>query len=353
MLKALVANATDKANLLEGMRAASASALMLLVGCALHAPDFAWAAIGAFWTSLATASDSARHRVASMLSFAALSTLTGGLTTYAASFGTMAGAAALFLWVTSAGLARIWGAKAYQVAILAATACVVMVDRPWHGDAGGMAWLAVYLVGCLFATALSVMIWQIGPQTPERYSTNWRQAAVQSVREGLRQLRDHATLSSDGLHFALRLGIATTVAYLTVHLLHLPYGYWATMAVLLILQPSASGTLPRSMERAVGTVVGTVIAIGISGVATSPLAIALAVFPLIGLTMTLRPAGYGVFVAFLTPSFVLVADYAMPLVDEYNYALARLENNLLGSAIAVIATLTLWPLTERLRKSVE
>jgi len=47
---------------------------------------------------------------------------------------------------------------------------------------------------------------------------------------------------------------------------------------------------------------------------------------------------------------VLVADYAMPVFDEYNYALARLENNLLGSAIAVAATLILWPLTERLRK---
>jgi hypothetical protein len=350
LLKALVAHATDKANLLEGMRAASASAIMLLVGCALHAPDFAWAAIGAFWTSLATASDTARNRVASMLSFAVLSTVAGGLTTYAASFGTFGGAVAIFLFVTSAGLARIWGAKAYQVAILAATACVVMVDRPWHGDAGGMAYLGVYLFGCLFATVLSVVIWQIRPFAPEQHSISWQRACVQSVRDGLRQLRSHASLSSDGTHFALRLGIATTVAYLMVHMLQLPYGYWATMAVLLILQPSASGTLPRSMERAVGTVIGTVIAIAISGLATSPLAIALAVFPLIGLTMTLRPVGYGVFVAFLTPSFVLVADYAMPVFDEYNYALARLENNLLGSAIAVAATLILWPLTERFRK---
>jgi hypothetical protein len=350
MLKSLLTHATDKANLLEGIRAASASAIMLLVGCALHAPDFAWAAIGAFWTSLATASDTARNRLASMLSFAVLSTVAGGLTTYAASLGTAAGALAILVVVTGAGLARVWGAKAYQVAILAATTCVVMVDRPWHGGSGGMAYLGVYLFGCLFATALSVVIWQIRPFAPEHYSTRWHAAAAQSVREGWRHLRCHASLSSDGVHFALRLGIATTVAYLTVHMLDLSNGYWATMAVLLILQPSASGTLPRSVERAVGTVVGTIIAVAISGLATSPLAIALAVFPLIGLTMTLRPVGYGVFVAFLTPSFVLVADYAMPVFNEYNYALARLETNLLGSAIAVAATLTLWPLTERFRK---
>ncbi|MRW83062.1 hypothetical protein GJ698_03025 [Pseudoduganella sp. FT26W] len=350
MLKSLLAHATDKANLLEGMRAASASAIMLLLGCALHAPDFAWAAIGAFWTSLATASDTARNRLASMLSFAGLSTLAGGLTTYAASFGIASGALAILVAVTAAGLTRIWGAKAYQVAILAATACVVMVDRPWHGGAGGMAYLGVYLFGCLFATALSMLIWQIRPFEREQHSTTWQQALVRTLHEAAKTLRDHASLSSDGAHFALRLGIATTVAYLTVHLLHLPYGYWATMAVLLVLQPSAAGTWPRSVERALGTVVGTIIAVAISGLAQSPLAIAVAVFPLIGLTMALRPLGYGVFVAFLTPSFVLVADYAMPVIDEYNYVLARLENNLLGSAIAVAATLILWPLTERLRR---
>jgi hypothetical protein len=55
MLKSMLTTAAAKANLMDGVRAASASAIMLLVGCALHAPDFSWAAIGAFWTSLATA----------------------------------------------------------------------------------------------------------------------------------------------------------------------------------------------------------------------------------------------------------------------------------------------------------
>ena len=318
MFKTLITSTAAKANLLEGMRAASASALMLLVGCALNVPDFSWAAIGAFWTSLATAPDTARSRLASMLSFALLSTVGGALVTYTAALSATAGALAILIFVTMSGLTRIWGERPYQVAILA-------------------------------ATALSMVIWQIRPFAPEQHATSWQQAAVQMVRDATAQLREHASLSSDGMHFALRLGIATTAAYLTVHILALPCGYWATMAVLLILQPSAAGTLPRSVERAVGTVVGTIIAVGIGSLALTPLQIALAVFPLIGLTMALRPIGYSVFIAFLTPSFVLVADYAMPAF-EYNYALARLENNLLGSAIAIAATLVLWPLTDRLRK---
>lgn len=348
MFKTLITSTAAKANLLEGMRAASASALMLLVGCALNVPDFSWAAIGAFWTSLATAPDTARSRLASMLSFALLSTVGGALVTYTAALSATAGALAILIFVTMAGLTRIWGERPYQVAILAATACVVMIDHP-SAASGDMAYLGLYLFGCLFATALSMVIWQIRPFAPEYHHTSWQQAAVQTVRDAIAQLREHASLSSDGMHFALRLGIATTAAYLTVHILALPCGYWATMAVLLILQPSADGTLPRSVERAVGTVVGTIIAMGIGSLALTPLQIALTVFPLIGLTMALRPIGYSVFIAFLTPSFVLVADYAMPAF-EYNYALARLENNLLGSAIAIAATLVLWPLTDRLRK---
>ncbi|MYM81278.1 hypothetical protein GTP44_04800 [Duganella sp. FT50W] len=348
MVKKLITTTAAKANLMEGVRAATACALLLLVGCALNVPDFSWAAIGAFWTSLATAPNTARSRLASMLAFAALSTAGGALVTYTAALSPTAGALAILIFVTLAGLTRVWGERPYQVAILAATACVVMIDHP-SAAAGDMAYLGLYLFGCLFATALSMVLWQIRPFAPDHHHTHWRQAAVQTVRAALAQLREHTSLSSDGMHFALRLGIATTAAYLTVHILALPCGYWATMAVLLILQPSAAGTLPRSVERAIGTVIGTLIAVTIGALALTPLQIALAVFPLIGLTMALRPVGYSVFVAFLTPSFVLVADYAMPAI-EYNYALARLENNLLGSAIAIAATLVLWPLTERLRK---
>lgn len=348
MLKTLLTTTAAKINLMEGLRAASASAIMLLLGCALNVPDFSWAAIGAFWTSLATAPATARSRLASMLAFALLSSAGGALVTYTAALSATAGALAILIFVTLAGLTRIWGEQPYQVAILAATACVVMIDHP-SAATGDMGYLGLYLLGCLFATALSMLIWQIRPFAPEQHATGWPQAAAHTVRAALAQLREHASIASDGVHFALRLGIATTAAYLTVHMLQLPCGYWATMAVLLILQPSKAGTLPRSVERALGTVVGTLIALAIGGLAQTPLQIALAVFPLIGLTMALRPVGYSVFVAFLTPSFILVADYAMPAID-YTYALARLENNLLGSAIAVAATLVLWPLTDRLRK---
>ncbi|MEG0883693.1 MAG: FUSC family protein, partial [Janthinobacterium sp.] len=45
---------------------------------------------------------------------------------------------------------------------------------------------------------------------------------------------------------------------------------------------------------------------------------------------------------FMTPAFVLVADYAAP-ASEMVYAVSRLGNNVLGCVLALLATFYLWP----------
>ncbi|WP_176234288.1 FUSC family protein, partial [Burkholderia cepacia] len=80
----------------------------------------------------------------------------------------------------------------------------------------------------------------------------------------------------------------------------------------------------------------------------SPIGISLVVFPLVCATMALRPVSYSLFVLFLTPTFVLVADFATPAANELGYALTRLGNNVLGCAIALAATFLLWPTREQI-----
>ncbi|MFX5578822.1 FUSC family protein, partial [Acinetobacter baumannii] len=82
---------------------------------------------------------------------------------------------------------------------------------------------------------------------------------------------------------------AAGATYLIVHLLELPFGYWATMATMLVMQPSIADSWSRSMERAVGSVVGGALAVAVCLVVHSPLGLALLVFPLTVLTMALRP----------------------------------------------------------------
>ncbi|NKJ48233.1 FUSC family protein [Burkholderia sp. SG-MS1] len=510
----MVSFATSEASLSEGLRAACVSTAMLAVGNLLHDPTFAWAAIGAFWTCLADAAGSNRARFASMMGFALLSTLCGGLTSFASGAGAGFAALAVLVFTTLGAFGRIWGAATSQVTILAATACVVMVDRPMHDARAGLAFLGVYLVGCLFAVALSLSVWRIHPfgasrstlravylrladialdsarllehrAPPREWATHaakfradaraalersrealakvpasrangrqvydtllglltdgealfayliavsgasekvpdeawrakratrllsalgevlrgiaaatsdarwdriadlqqrlrrlatrlesalmepvklqsdfelvdfapryaqpesWRDSAARLAARAWATLKANLSSQSVGLRHAARVGVTTTAGFLVIRALGLPFGYWATMATLLILQPSISATWPRSIERAAGSIVGGVLAAGIGYAIHSPLGISLAVFPLVMATMALRPVSYSLFVLFLTPTFVLVADFATPGANEFSFALTRLGNNVLGCVLALLATFYLWPTREK------
>lgn len=506
--------AIGEASLSEGLRAACAATAMLLLGIALDRPEFAWAAIGAFWTCLADAGGSNRMRFASMMGFTVLSTLCGGVTVLASEAGWPAATAAVLLFSCGGALARIWGGAASQVGILAATACVVMVDHPRHNPASGLSFLVIYLLGCLCATALSLSVWRIHPFGPSRFALRaayarlagiarhnakllqsgehgtpawsahgaghrararaaietarkalaaipaahselsatydnlvialanadrvfayliaisdacereharlpdaqhgarclagmaellrrmgvqlnqqprhapvalqrrltrlghglqaslgdllpltlhaqpialgiergpdrpWREAAWTSLAQAWLELKANASRHSVGLRHAARVGAATTLAFLIVGALQVPFGYWATMATLLILQPSIGSTWPRAIERAVGSIVGALLAALIGMAIDSPLGIALVVFPLICATMALRQVSYSLYALFLTPAFVLVADFAEP-ASKFFYAACRLGNNVLGCLIALLATFYFWPTREQ------
>jgi uncharacterized membrane protein YccC len=515
----MVSFALSQADLSEGLRAAFASTAMLLLGNLLHVPEFSWAAIGAFWTCLADAAGSNRMRFASMAAFTVLSTVCGGLSAYASGAGIVAAAAAVFVFSSVGALARVWGSASAQVSILAATACVVMVDRPVHGSLQETRYLGLYFLGCIFAMLLSFTAWRIHPfgasraairstysrladmaadsarllkqdsaafaewashaaqfrgQTrsaietsrkalarvppskvdsrgtynllrlaladseqifayliavtdacerghhrlpnPRRAArvlealaellrrlardiadrpwepatklrdrilvlahrlgvalgeplslrfdvdfselesatakqTAWWTVAFSTLKRGLVTLKANASTQSIGARHAARVGVAATAAFLTVRMLHLPFGYWATMATLLILQPSIGTSWPRSIERAAGSIVGGLLAAAIGLVIHSPIAISLVVFPLVCATMALRPVSYSLFVLFITPAFVLVADFAAPGGAELTYAVTRLENNVFGCVIALLATFFLWPSREPSRFS--
>jgi hypothetical protein len=297
----------------EGLRGMLACAPMLMLGWAVHAPELTWAVVGAFWSVLVATSGPARSRVATMLAFGAVSTLCGGVAAWVAGFGLAAGTLAVLAAAVAAGLVRTRAPRYYGAAVLAAAVCVLMIDRTGTRDAGVF---VLYAAGCLYATAVSAVIWQVAPPptTPDDEPPAARP------------------------DFAARLGIAVALASLAVHLAHLRFGYWATIAVLLVLQPSVTLTWPRCIERALGTAAGTAIAMGLGVVVKAPLAIALAFLPSIGLMMALRTHSYRVFVALLTPAVILVADFAAPDAG-YAFAFARLEDNLIGSAVAFVAAL--------------
>lgn len=300
-----------------GWRAAFAVSVLLWLGHEQHDPLYAWAAIGAFWTCLVDPAGTRRRRFSSMLAFALVSAVCGGVMAYVAGSGTAPTALALFGVCLLAGLASMRSAATYQVAILSATACVVMIDLPHHDAPHVLHLLLNYLFGCALSMVIAVSAWlRPAPQTP-----------VSHPRMAERVI---------ATRHALRLALATVAAFLAVHWLHLPFGYWATMATLLILQPSRDASMPRMVERALGTALGAMLASVIGLLIHSSMGLVLVAFPLVGLAIAVRRMSYALFVVFLTPSFVLITDFALP-ASEVAYAMTRLGNNLLGCLIAFVA----------------
>lgn len=313
-----------------GWRAAFAVSVLLWLGHKNHDPLYAWAAIGAFWTCMVDPAGTRRRRFASMLAFTVTSAACGGVLAYVAGSGTVPAALALFGVCLLAGLASLRSAATYQVAIMSATACVVMIDLPQHDVPHVVHLLITYLLGCALSILIAVSAWV------------WPVAARTSVSHPRMAESDIAA------RHALRLALATTAAFLVARGLQLPFGYWATMATLLILQPSRTASLPRMADRALGTALGAAIASAVGLLVHSPTGLVLVAFPLVGLTIAVRRINYALFVVFLTPSFVLITDFALP-ASEISYAMTRLGNNLLGCLIAFVAVQALGSRETRLR----
>jgi len=115
------------------------------------------------------------------------------------------------------------------------------------------------------------------------------------------------------------------------------------MATMLVMQPSIADSWTRCMERALGSIVGGVLAVLLCLFIHTPLILALLVFPLAALAMGLRPVSYGLYSTFLTPVFVLVADVASTPQQQLSNALLRAGDNVIGVLVAIAASYLLWP----------
>lgn len=140
---------------------------------------------------------------------------------------------------------------------------------------------------------------------------------------------------------AARLSVAVMVAYAISLKLALPFAYWAMMAVVVVTQPKANTTLPRTIERVAGSVAGGLLA-AVMGVLLPMWAILIMVFPLAAATIALRGVNYTLCVMFMTQLFVMVTDLVSPALG-WDVALARSINNIIGSLVGLAGCLLLWP----------
>jgi uncharacterized membrane protein YccC len=168
--------------------------------------------------------------------------------------------------------------------------------------------------------------------------------AAQSRRaQILSPIRQNFSVSSAPMRHALRAGIiATPVLALTMSV-HQQFAHWATITMVLCLQPYFSATRERAVERIAGTALGGLLAAAIGLFSQTQLELALTMLPLTVFAFTIRGVSYGAFVAALTPMVVLLVEQIAPGASELHVALARIGYTFLGGTLAILGNLVLWP----------
>ncbi|MCI1016814.1 FUSC family protein [Herbaspirillum sp. C7C2] len=144
-----------------------------------------------------------------------------------------------------------------------------------------------------------------------------------------------------GLQQGARQAAGVAAVFYAAQVFQLGYPYWATMAVVVVLQGAARQTWTRCLERILGSLLGGALALSLLHVASGmSWVLPLVAVMLAGLAIALRLVNYTVFVVFLTMLFICVTEMLQPGVG---IASARALDNLIGSAVALLAALALWP----------
>ena len=157
------------------------------------------------------------------------------------------------------------------------------------------------------------------------------------------QVRFPARYAVD-MRFAIRVATAAGAAFVIATLLQLPQGYWSVITALIVVQANLGGTVAAAQERAVGTVVGSVV----GGVAAF-----LHPHTLLGTSVTLTvtvaalafaAAGRPMLrIAPITAAILLVATASNG--NTLDTAFDRIFEVLVGCVIGVITTLVVFPTT--------
>jgi uncharacterized membrane protein YccC len=148
------------------------------------------------------------------------------------------------------------------------------------------------------------------------------------------------------LHHALRVAIVTSIAVAITEWLDLNHGYWVTLTVVVILQPFAAMTRQKAMQRVAGTILGGMVAAGLSAFFQDGIAVLVLIAIFTMLCVALLPLNYGAYAVFGTPAFVLLAESS---AGDWHLAGLRIVNTLLGGGLALAGSRFLWPGEERNR----
>jgi uncharacterized membrane protein YccC len=142
------------------------------------------------------------------------------------------------------------------------------------------------------------------------------------------------------LRHALRLATLVAAAVWLSAAFGLRRNYWITITVVIILQPYTGATTQKALQRVAGTVLGAILTAGLAAVMHDSRAMLVLIFVFVATCVALLPLNYAAYSIFLTPAFVLLAEAG---ANDWHLAGLRVENTLIGGAMALVGAWLLWP----------
>ncbi|MYS24985.1 MULTISPECIES: FUSC family protein [unclassified Streptomyces] len=168
-----------------------------------------------------------------------------------------------------------------------------------------------------------------------------------ALRLRARRAAADVLLSEASWRYGVRLALCIGIAQTLVSVAALPRSYWIAVTVTYVLKPDFGSVFSRAVTRAIGTVLGLVVAAAVvSNVARGwwdvPVMAVLA-----GLVPAVSAKGYGFQTASITPVVLLLTDLLSH--QGVDLVLQRFIDSLIGCGIVLVVGYLLWPESWRAR----
>jgi hypothetical protein len=221
------------------------------------------------------------------------------------------------------------------IAGLSTALAMVIAQGLFLGPGEALPALLYGTAGGFTQVAWSLIVWLFADRAVEETS-GW------DARRARAALAANLTLSSSSARHAIRFGAALAAGVAAYRLLGLhDHGFWIPLTILFVMRPERDETYHRLILRAVGTVLGLVVATALAeAIGGYDLLVALCLTVAAALSFGLLTVQYALFTAAITTYVVLLTDTLGE--GAFQAAGQRATGTALGILIAFLA-FVFWP----------
>ncbi len=193
-----------------------------------------------------------------------------------------------------------------RLAIAGLSVSLAMVITQGLFLAPGDAWPALLYAtaGGLLQAAWSLLVWRVADRAADDDAGGWY------TRAALAALRSNLTLRSSSARHAIRFGAALAAGVALYRILGMrEHGFWVPLTILFVMRPERDETYHRLVLRALGTVLGLVVATALAeAFPGNDLVVGTVLTISAALTFGLLTVQYALFTAAITTYVVLLTD---------------------------------------------